>query len=79
MPLGLTVKQESYQWADPRFDDFVGVTLKITNIGDEILYELYLGMFLDFDVGPRRMPNYWTDDGAEYWVGEGRPSSDPRP
>jgi hypothetical protein len=61
-PLHIKVEQESYQWDDPRFDDFVGVTLKITNTGTEVLDHVYLGLLADFDVGPRTKPNYWVDD-----------------
>ncbi|UCH85033.1 MAG: hypothetical protein JSW50_04910, partial [Candidatus Latescibacterota bacterium] len=41
-PLGLMVRQESYQWEEDRFDDFVGIEFQITNIGGEILEELYI-------------------------------------
>lgn len=69
VPLGLTVRQESYQWTDPRFDDFVGASFKMTNTGSGSLYELYTGFFLDFDLGARDVDEYWTDDGAGYWEG----------
>jgi hypothetical protein len=68
-PLHVMVEQESYQWDSPRFDDFVGVTLKITNIGDEVIEQAYLGLFADFDVGPRNSPDYWTDDAQGDWFG----------
>ncbi len=61
-PLHVKVEQESHQWDDPRFDDFVGVTLKITNIGGEVLEQIYLGMLADFDAGPRTLFQYWLDD-----------------
>ena len=68
-PLHIKIEQESYQWDDPRFDDFVGVTLKITNIGSEVLEQVYLGMLADFDAGPRTKPNYWADDGTGAYFG----------
>jgi hypothetical protein len=70
-PLHVKIEQESYQWDDPRFDDFVGVALKITNIGSDVLEEVYLGMLADFDVGPRTTPDYWTDDGTNAFFGTG--------
>jgi hypothetical protein len=36
-PLNLFVRQESYQWEEDRFDDFVGVEFHITNIGTDVL------------------------------------------
>jgi hypothetical protein len=68
-PLHIKIEQESYQWDDPRFDDFVGVTLKITNTGTEVLEQVYLGCFADFDAGPRTRPNYWLDDAVNAYFG----------
>jgi hypothetical protein len=68
-PLHLTVRQESYQWTDPRFDDFVGASFFMTNTGDECLDHVYVGMFLDFDAGRRDEPDYWADDLIGYWEG----------
>ena len=61
-PLNLHIRQESYQWEEDRFDDFVGIEYKITNIGNEVLEDLYLGFFADCDAGPRDRDNYWEDD-----------------
>lgn len=61
-PLNLMVRQESYQWEEDRFDDFVGIEFKITNIGKEILEDLYIGFFADCDAGPRDREKYWEDD-----------------
>jgi hypothetical protein len=69
-PLDIKIEQESFQWDDPRFDDFIGVALKITNIGHSVLEQVYLGAFADFDVGPRTTPDYWADDAVGAWFGE---------
>jgi hypothetical protein len=61
-PLNLHVRQESYQWEEDRFDDFVGIQFWITNIGTQILEELYIGFFADCDAGPRDRDQYWEDD-----------------
>ncbi len=71
-PLPIKVEQESYQWDDPLFDDFVGVTLKITNVGAETLEQIYLGVFADMDAGPRGGPDsldYWLDDAQNAFFG----------
>jgi hypothetical protein len=65
-PLNLLVRQNSYQWNDPDFDDFVGVEYTITNIGNELLQDVYLGIFVDGDVGNRLTPNYWADDATGF-------------
>ncbi len=61
-PLHIMVRQESYQWEENRFDDFVGVEYKILNIGTEAIEDIYIGFFADCDAGPRDADNYWTDD-----------------
>jgi hypothetical protein len=61
-PLPIMIRQESYQWEDDRFDDFVGVTFEITNIGNEVLEDIYIGFYIDGDVGSRNTPDYWEDD-----------------
>ncbi|MCA9752988.1 MAG: hypothetical protein KC591_12405 [Gemmatimonadetes bacterium] len=56
-PLGLQVTQESYQWTDPGFDDFVGVEFRIRNISDLLdgtgwdIEHAYVGFMVDSDVG----------------------------
>ena len=67
--LDLLVRQETYQWDDDRFDDFVGVKLTVTNIGDDVLEKIYFGMLVDGDVGRRGDDGYWNDDAAGYWQG----------
>jgi hypothetical protein len=61
-PLNLMVRQESYQWEEDRYDDFVGIEYHITNIGTDILSNLYIGFFADCDAGPRDLENYYEDD-----------------
>ncbi len=63
-PLGLHVRQESYQWEEDRFDDFVGCVFYITNRGNDVLEDMYVGFFADGDAGNRDVDNYWEDDGA---------------
>lgn len=64
--LGLLVHQRSFQWADPAFDDFVGFDYTITNVGAETLEDVYVGFFVDGDVGTRSTPDYWGDDAVGY-------------
>jgi hypothetical protein len=61
-PLHIMVRQESYQWEENRFDDFVGIEYHITNIGDDVLDDIFIGFFADCDAGPRDRDNYWDDD-----------------
>lgn len=68
-PMHITVRQESYQWTDERLDDFVGITFTITNTGTECIRQVYLGFFMDGDIGRRDSGWYWNDDAAGSWQG----------
>ena len=63
-PLNLHVRQESYQWEEDRFDDFVGCVFYITNRGTNVLEDMYVGFFADSDCGSRDTDSYAEDDGA---------------
>jgi hypothetical protein len=63
-PLFLHIRQESYQWEEDRFDDFVGAVFYITNRGVDALQDVYIGFFADGDAGNRNVENYFEDDGA---------------
>jgi hypothetical protein len=64
-PLDIMVRQESYQWADERFDDFVGVEFTITNIGNAVLDQMYVGIFADGDAGIGARFYNWADDATD--------------
>jgi hypothetical protein len=66
-PLNLLVRQESYQWEEDRFDDFVGVNYWITNIGTDVVEDLFIGFFADGDAGNRQTDNYWEDDATGFF------------
>ena len=61
-PLGLLVKQRSFQWSTSGLNEFVGIEFELENHGDQRLRELYLGFFSDADAGPKIADEYWTDD-----------------
>jgi hypothetical protein len=67
-PLNLHIRQESYQWEEDRFDDFVGANFWITNIGENVLEDLYIGFFADGDAGNRDTDNYWEDDATAFYT-----------
>lgn len=74
-PLGIEVVQQSVQWSNPLGEDFVGYDFTITNQGVVSIEDLYLGMFSDFDIGPRGLVDVASDDYAGSWVGTIRHSS----
>ncbi len=68
-PLHLFVRQESYQWEEEQFYNFVGVEYKVKNYGTDIIEDVYVGFFADGDAGPRDREQYWMDDCTGLWEG----------
>jgi hypothetical protein len=65
-PLHIMVRENSYQWDDEDFDDFVGFDYEITNTGTDVIEDVYVGVFLDGDVGDRHRDSYWEDDATVF-------------
>lgn len=73
-PMGLKVVQESYQWTDTLFDDFVGIEFQVTNISPSIdsgregwdIEDAYIGFMVDADVGLDNVDNISEDDRAAF-------------
>ncbi|MEJ2720489.1 MAG: FlgD immunoglobulin-like domain containing protein [bacterium] len=63
------VRQESYEWSEAGFNDFIGIEYTITNIGTEVLEGVYVGFFADPDIGVRTTPNYYEDDAVGSFEG----------
>lgn len=70
-PMHLLVRQRSYQWSDPDFDDFVCFDYTIINNGPYLLENVYVGLQVDFDAGPPEWDNYYQDDLTGYEYVEG--------
>ena len=67
-PLGLRVVQHSYQWAESYADDFLIFDFNITNIGNETLNEVYLGLFFDFDVVHISQGREGSEDDMTFYI-----------
>jgi hypothetical protein len=65
-PLDLKLVQTSLQWSHEDVDDFVGLAYELTNVGDALLEEIYVGMFSDFDIGQLDGPPGAFDDLVGY-------------
>jgi hypothetical protein len=68
-PIGLHVRQETYQWGGDYHGSYICVSYKITNIGESILQDVYVGLYADLDAGPRRNGSYYLDDMIGRWQG----------
>ena len=68
-PLGLMVRQETYQWGGDYLGGFIAVSYHIKNIGEDILQDIFIGLYADLDAGPRRDGSYYLDDMVGIWRG----------
>jgi hypothetical protein len=68
-PMHIAVTQETYQWAEVYYNDFVGVHYNIRNEGDHFLEGVTIGIYADMDAGPRTYGSYYMDDMVGYYSG----------
>jgi hypothetical protein len=61
-PLEIEIRQHSYTWSDTIYDDFVIFDYTITNIGVIPLEKVFVGIFLDPDIGDTGILNFHVDD-----------------
>jgi hypothetical protein len=52
VPLNIEINQRSYAWSYSYAEDFVLFDYSITNIGRRTLSKVYMGLYVDADVGP---------------------------
>ena len=68
-PIGVEVTQHSYAWADPPDDDFVMLRYDITNTTASALTNLYVSVYLDWDIGDYSNNQAgWDADSAVGWM-----------
>jgi len=51
VPLGIIIRQTSYSWSYAYAKDFIIIDWEIENIADKYLKNLYVGLYVDADVG----------------------------
>ncbi|MCH8027544.1 MAG: hypothetical protein IID63_05410, partial [candidate division Zixibacteria bacterium] len=63
-PLGLRIDQRSMAWSYSYAEDFVLFDYKVTNIGTDVLRQVYMGIYVDGDAfhTTRNDPSGWNDD-----------------
>ncbi len=62
IPLGIKVTQTSYAWSYNYAQDFILIDYEIENIADKFLKNVYVGLYVDADVGIRSLGQHHTDD-----------------
>lgn len=51
IPIGIEITQESYSWSFDYAKDFILMDYRIKNISGKVLNKLYMGLYMDHDVG----------------------------
>lgn len=62
IPLGIKIKQESFSWSFDYAKDFILMNFELSNIGNKKLEKLYMGLYMDHDVGAVSGSNVYEDD-----------------
>jgi hypothetical protein len=60
-PLGIEIRQKSYAWTNTDFDDFIIFDYTVQNVGTFNLQDLFVGIFLETDIGPNTGVRYEDD------------------
>jgi hypothetical protein len=79
-PLGLKVVQKSYSWSNNYARDFIIIDYEIENIASKYLRNLYIGFYIDADVGAEwEQPHWYEDDicGFQQYYYFERPDGEP--
>ncbi len=61
-PLNVTVQQRAVAWQTAEQQDFVGLSFHITNVGALEIENVYLGFWVDADIGARTDPDGSSND-----------------
>ena len=67
IPLRLKVIQSTFAWNDPYAEAIDIVEFKIINVGFKQIDSVYMGFFLEGDVGPYHVPQYVSHNYTAYY------------
>ena len=65
-PMGIKVIQKSYAWSDTSLKAILPVDYYFINIGQDVIQNPYIAMFVDADIGPVTVSNYYLHNYACY-------------
>jgi hypothetical protein len=61
-PLGIKITQQSYAWSQNFARDFILIDYQIENIASNYLKNVYVGLYIDADVGREDEQPHWMND-----------------
>jgi hypothetical protein len=66
-PLGIKIHQRSFAWRDKMLDGILPIEYTLTNISDNVIRDVYLGINCDFDVGLLNSGNFAIRNYSGYY------------
>jgi len=66
IPLGVEVTQKSYAWSFDYAQDFILMEILVKNVGKTLLKQLFMGLYMDHDVGSTAGSSAYDDDIAGF-------------
>ena len=67
VPMGMKIIQHSYSWCGSFAEAILPMDYWFVNIGRNVIKDVYVGFYMDMDVGPTNVPEFWTHDYAGYF------------
>ena len=69
-PLGIEITQKTYAWSFDYAQDFILMEMQVANVGEDTLKDLFMGVYMDKDVGSIYAGSVHEDDitGFTEWV-----------
>jgi hypothetical protein len=67
-PLGVRIVQHTYQWPETFRDDFLILEYFVTNIGNEVLNDVWLATFFDFDAQIESQGTAGSEDDITFFI-----------
>ena len=70
VPIGIMVTQKTYSWSFDYAQDFILMEMGLENVSEDTLYDLFMGIYMDHDVGSIHAGAVHEDDvtGFTQWV-----------
>lgn len=67
-PLGVRIVQHTVQWAESFRDDFLVAEFLVTNIGTDVLQDVWLATFFDFDILTPAQGRAGSEDDITFFI-----------
>ena len=67
VPMGMKVIQHSYSWCGSFAEGILPMDYWFVNIGNHVIMDVYIGFFVDMEIGPINAPDFWNHEFSGYY------------